>query len=322
MRRKKTPRVREWLKELLRDATAGDPMGGLRWTHKTTRNLAAALTRRGVQVGHVTVARLLRAQKYSLRSNRKRLGGKKDPYRDRQFRLLGRRRRRFQRQGWPVISVDTKKKELVGNFKNSGRSWRCEDRDVLDHDFPTLARGRAYPYGIYDENRNTGYVVIGTTHQTAAFAVRSIRSWWLKVGRHRYPGVSRLAIEADSGGANDNRCWAWKVGLQDLADEFRLTITVGHYPAGTSKWNPIEHRMFNLISANWAGEPLTSYEVMLKHIRTTRSSTGFRCRASLDKRFYPTKVKVSDEAKATLRLSCHAVLPNWNYTIRPRKRNG
>ena len=155
-------------------------MGGLRWTHKTTRNLAAALTRRGVPVGHVTVARLLRAQKYSLRSNRKRLGGKRDPYRDQQFRLLGRRRRRFQRQGWPVISVDTKKKELVGNFKNNGRSWRCEDRDVLDHDFPTLARGRAYPYGIYDENRNEGYVVIGTTHQTATFAVRAIRSWWLK----------------------------------------------------------------------------------------------------------------------------------------------
>ena len=314
--------MQELLKGLLRDATAGDPMGGLRWTHKTTRNLAAALTRRGVQVGHVTVARLLRAQKYSLQSNRKRLGGKKDPYRDRQFRLLGRRRRRFQRQGWPVISVDTKKKELIGDFKNNGRCWRCEDRNVLDHDFPTLARGRAYPYGIYDENRNAGYVVIGTTHQTAAFAVRAIRSWWLKVGRRQYPGVSRLAIEADSGGANGNRCWAWKVGLQDLADEFGLTITVGHYPAGASKWNPIEHRMFNLISANWAGEPLTSYEVMLKHIRATRSSTGFRCRASLDTRFYPTKVKVSDDAKATMRLSRHTVLPNWNYTIRPRKRNG
>jgi hypothetical protein len=310
------------LEELLRDATAGDPMGGLRWTHKTTRNLAAALVRRGVQVGHVTVARLLRAQKYSLRSNRKRLGGKKDPYRDRQFRLLGRRRRRFQRQGWPIISVDTKKKEMVGNFKNSGRSWRCKDRDVLDHDFPTLARGRAYPYGIFDENCNAGYVVIGTTHQTAAFAVRAIRSWWLKVGRRRYPGVSQLAIEADGGGANGNRCWAWKVGLQDLAEEFGLTITVGHYPAGTSKWNPIEHRMFSLISANWAGEPLTSYEVMLKYIRTTRSSTGFRCRASLDTKFYPTKVKVSEETKASVRLACHNDLPKWNYTIRPRKQNG
>lgn len=314
--------MRELLKALLQDATAGEPMGGLHWTHKTTRNLAAALTRRGVPVGHVTVARLLRSQKYSLRSNRKRLGGKKDPCRDRQFRLLGRRRRRFQRHGWPIISVDTKKKELVGNFKNNGRCWRCEDRDVLDHDFPTLARGRAYPYGIYDENRNAGYVVIGTTHQTAAFAVRAIRSWWLEVGQRRYRRVSRLAIDADSGGANGNRCWAWKVGLQDLADEFGLTITVGHYPAGTSKWNPIEHRMFSLISANWAGEPLTSYEVMLKHIRTTRSSTGFRCRALLDTRFYPTKVKVSDDAKATVRLSRHTVLPKWNYTIRPQKRNG
>ena len=314
--------MRELLKELLRDATAGDPMGGLRWTHKTTRKLAVALVRRGVQVGHVTVARLLRAQKYSLRSNRKRLGGKQDPQRDRQFRLLGRRRRRFQQQGWPVISVDTKKKELLGDFKNGGRSWRCENRDVLDHDFPSLARGRAFPYGIYDENHNAGYVVIGTTHQTAAFAVRAIRSWWLKVGRHRYPGVSRLAIEADSGGANGNRCWAWKLGLQRMADEFGLMITVGHYPAGASKWNPIEHRMFNLISANWAGEPLTSYEVMLKHIRTTRSSTGFHCHASLDTSFYPTKAKVSEEAKATVRLSRHTVLPKWNYTIRPSKPNG
>jgi hypothetical protein len=314
--------VRELLKELLRDATAGDPMGGLRWTHKTTRNLAAALQRRGVQVEHVTVARLLRAMKYSLRSNRKRLGGKKDPHRDRQFRLLGRRRRRFQRQGWPIISVDTKKKELVGNFKNGGRSWRCEDRDVLDHDFPSLARGRAYPYGVYDENQNAGYVVIGTTHQTAAFAVRSIRSWWLEIGRRRYPWASRLAIEADSGGANGNRSWAWKVGLQSLADEFNLTITVGHYPAGASKWNPIEHHMFNLISNNWAGEPLTSYEVMLKHIRSTRSRTGFHCRASVDWRFYQTKLKVSEEAKLSVRLLRHAVLPQWNYTIHPRTRNG
>jgi len=310
------------LKELLRDATAGDPMGGLRWTHRTTRKLAAALKRRGVQASHVTVARLLRAQKYSLRSNRKRLGGKRDPQRDRQFRLLGRRRRRFQRRDWPIISVDTKKKELIGNFKNSGRAWRCEDRDVLDHDFPSLARGRAYPYGIYDENRNEGYVVIGTTHQTADFAVRAIRSWWLRVGRHRYPGAPRLAIEADSGGANGNRCWAWKVGLQGMADEFGLTITVGHYPSGASKWNPIEHRMFSLISANWAGEPLTTYEVMLNHIRTTQSSTGFRCRATLDTRYYPTKLKVSEEAKLGVRLLQHNVLPKWNYTIRPRSGNG
>jgi hypothetical protein len=314
--------VREVLKVLLRDATAGDPRGGLRWTHKTTRKLAAALGRRGVRVGHVTVARLLRAQKYSLRSNRKRLGGKQDPHRDQQFRLLGRRRRRFQQHDWPIISVDTKKKELVGNFKNAGRSWRGEDRDVLDHDFPSMARGRAFPYGIYDENRNAGYVVIGTTHQTPAFAVSAIRAWWRKVGRHRYSGVSRLALEADSGGANGNRCWAWKVGLQDLADEFGLTITVGHYPAGASKWNPIEHRMFSLISANWAGEPLTSYEVMLQHIRTTRSAVGFRCRASLDPRFYPAHVKVSEQAKARVQLSRHRVLPQWNYTIRPRIRNG
>lgn len=308
------------MKEWWRDATAGDPRGGLRWTHKTTRQVAAALVRRGVQGGPVTVARLRRAQQDAWRSNRQRLGGKKDPPRDQQWRLLGRRRRRCQRQGWPVISVDTKTKAWVGHCKKGGRSWRCADRDVRDHDFPSWARGRAFPDGICDEHRHAGDVVIGTTHQTAAFAGRTIRSWWLKGGRRRSPGVSRLAIEAESGGANGHRCWAWKVGLQDLADACGLTITVGHDPAGASQWNPIAHRMFNLSSANWAGEPLISDEVMLKHMRTTRSLTGFRCRASWDTRFYVTKVKVSEEAKASVRLPRHTVLPHWNYTIRPRNK--
>lgn len=292
-------------------------MGGLRWTHKTTRKLAAELRRRGYRVGHVTVARLLRAQRYSLRANRKRLAGKRDRDRDRQFRLLARRRRYFLKRGWPVISVDTKKKEHIGNFKNGGRTWRRQAREVLDHDFPSMASGRAIPYGIYDEGRNAGYVVVGTSHETAPFAVNAIRSWWLQVGRRLYPQARRLAIEADSGGANGNRRWGWKVGLQRLADEFDLSITVGHLPAAASKWNPIEHRMFNLISANWAGEPLMSYETVLKFIRSTRSTTGFRCRAHLDRRVYKTKLKVSDEEKAIMNLSRHEVLPKWNYTIRP-----
>jgi hypothetical protein len=305
------------LNELLKDSTAGDPMGGLRWTHKTTRNLAAELRRRGVKIGHSTVARLLREQKYSLRTNRKRLAGTKDPDRDRQFRLLTRRRNRFQQQGWPVISVDTKKKELLGNFKNRGRTWRRRDRDVLDHDFPSWADGRAIPFGVYDMARNAGYVVVGISHETCDFEVRAIRSWWMSIGRWQYPEATRLAIECDCGGGNDPRRWAWRVGLQRLANELGLTITVGHFPPGASKWNLIEHRMFNLISANWAGEPLVSYEVILKHIRSTRSTTGFRCRAILDKKFYPTKVKVPDEEKATVRMTRHPALPKWNYTIRP-----
>ena len=309
------------LNELLADATAGDPMGHLRWTHKTTRKLALELRRRGFCVGHVTVGRLLREQRYSLRANSKRLAGKQHPDRDRQFRLLARRRRQFLKSGWPVISVATKKKELIGNFKNAGRTWRRLRRDVQDHDFPSLATGRAIPYGIYDEGRNAGYVVVGTTHDTAAFAIASIRSWWLKVGRHSYPAAPRLMIEADGGGSNGSRNWGWKVGLQQLANEFRLTITVGHYPPGASKWNPIEHRMFGLISENWAGEPLVSYELVLKHIRSTRSNTGFHCRACSDRTHYATKVKVTREEQTGLRLTRHRILPKWNYTIRPKQAN-
>ena len=292
-------------------------MGGLRWTHKTTRNLAAALRQRGVSIARGTVARLLREHKYSLRTNRKRLAKTRDPDRDRQFRLLARRRRHFQRQGWPVISIDTKKKEQIGNFKNPGRTWRRRNRDVLDHDFRSWAEGRAIPFGLYDIARNTGYVVVGISHETAAFVVRAIRSWWLSEARRHYPGATRLAIEADCGGGNNPRVWAWRVALQRFADEFGLTITVGHFPQGASKWNLIEHRMFNLISANWAGEPLVSYASMLKYIRSTRSSTGFRCRATLHKTFYATKVKVTDVEKASVRMTRHRVLPQWNYTIHP-----
>lgn len=293
-------------------------MGGLRWTHKTTRNLASELRRRGVTVSHSTVSRLLKEQKYSLRTNRKRLAGTKDPDRDRQFRLLVRRRNRFVRESWPVISIDTKKKEMIGNFKNPGKTWRRRDRDVFDHDFPSWADGRAIPFGIYDIARNVGFVVVGISHETCAFEVQAIRSWWMSVGRFKYPGAARLAIECDCGGGNDPRRWAWRVGLQRLADEFGLTITVGHFPPGASKWNLIEHRMFNLISANWQGEPLASYTLLLNYIRATRSTTGFRCRATLDKKFYPTKVATSDDEKASIRMTRHPALPKWNYTIRPR----
>lgn len=304
--------------EVLQDATAGSPMGGLRWTHKSTRKVAGELRRRGFSIGHATAGRLLKARGFSLRANRKRLAGKRNGNRNRQFLLLARRRRRFLRRHWPLISVDSKKKELIGNFKNPGRTWRKRPRAVLDHDFPSLASGQARPYGIYDQAANAGYVVVGSSHDTPQFAAAAIRRWWLDVGRRRYPGARRLAIDADSGGSNGCRCWLWKLGLQHLADEFHLTICVGHLPTAASKWNPIEHRMFNLISGNWAGEPLTSFQTALHFIRTTRSTTGFHCRARLDRTFYPTKVKATASQMARIQLAPHQILPQWNYTIRPR----
>jgi hypothetical protein len=240
-----------------------------------------------------------------------------EPERDRQFRLLERRRRCFLGRGLPVLSVDAKKKEWVYNFKNPGRCWRREARDVLDPDFASDAVGRAIPYGIYDQGRNTGFVVVGTSHETADFAVAALQTWWLENGRWCYPQARRWLIEADCGGANGNRRWGWKVGLQRLADEFGVTITVGHYPPGASKWNRIEHRMFSLISANWQGEPLASYEAVLNFVATTTSTTGFRCRARLDTTAYPTKQSVSDEEKVAVRLKRHKALLQWNYTIRP-----
>lgn len=276
------------------------------------------LARQGFPVSHTSVARLLRLRRYALRTNRKRLARAHEPERDRQFRLLQRRRQRFLRHGWPVLSVDTKKKELVGRFKNPGRCWRQEARDVLGHDFPSAAVGRAIPFGIYDAGRNQGYVVVGTSHETPEFATAALRSRWLEVGRGQYPRAKQWLLEADCGGANGNRSWAWKAGLQRLADEFGIAIAVSHYPAGASKWNWIEHRMFNRISANWAGEPLISYEKILKFIRTTTSDSGFRCRAKLDRRRYETKKGVSATEKAAVRLRVHKVLPQWNYTILPR----
>jgi len=307
------------LEELLQDATAGDPITGLKWTHRSLRNLSKALRRRGIALAENTIARLLRQRDFSLRTNRKRLAGTHDPERDRQFRYLTRVRRRYLARGWPVISVDTKKKEWVGNFKNPGRCWRRQPRDVLDHDFPRWAIGRAIIYGIFDIGSNDGYAVVGTSHETPEFAVAAIRRWWVVVGRRRYPQGRRLLIQADGGGANSSRTWAWKVALQRLADEFGLILTVTHYPPGASKWNPIDHRMFSLISANWAGEPLVSYEVVLNYLRTTRSETGFRCRACLDTKPYPLGQKVKPDERALVQLQPRRVLPQWNYTIWPHK---
>jgi len=305
------------LEDLLRDTSAGDPISGVKWTRKTVRRLSRELRRRGLKVGRTTVRRLLRKQRYVLRVNRKRKTKGQDPRRDRQMQYIARTRRAFKKAGFPVLSVDAKKRELVGEFRNAGRTWRRKPLEVLATDFRRDAAGVAIPYGIYDVARNEGYVAIGTAHETPAFAVAAIRRWWKRAGRHTYGDHVPLLIEADDGGANDSRCWLWKWELQQVADEFQMPITVTHYPAGASKWNPVEHRLFSPISLNWAGQPLATYETVLKFIRTTRTQTGLRCRAWLDPHDYPTGLKITPQQKTQINLKPHRVLPNWNYTIEP-----
>jgi len=309
----------------LHDATAGDPTRGLKWTRKTSRKLSQQLKRRGYKVGPDTVRRLLDQQGYVLRANRKRLNKKRDPDRDRQMRYLARKRRAFQKADFPVVSVDAKQRELIGNFKNPGRTWRQTCMDVLENDYPGQAEGVSIPYGIYDVARNEGFVVVGTSHQTPEFAVAAIRKWWLKVGRRVYRDRKQWLIEADCGGANGNRCWRWKFGLQQLADESGLTITVTHLPTSASRWNPIEHKLFCHIERNWAGQPLVSFETVLKFIQTTRTNAGLCCRAHLDTTEYQTGLKLTAEQKTRINLKLHRVLPRWNYTIEPRngaRKNG
>jgi hypothetical protein len=305
------------LEELVADATAGDPMTGIKWTRKTAQEISAALAKRGYWVGPDTVRRLLRQLKYALRSNRKRLSKKQEPERDRQMRYLLHKRREYLRAGFAVLSVDAKQRELIGLFKNPGQTWCKTAKDVWESDYPSQAEGVAIPYGIYEVNRNQGFVVVGTSHQTPEFAVAAIRLWWLKVGQQVYGHTRRLLIEADCGGGNGYRCWLWKWGLQQLADEFDLTILVTHLPTSASKWNPVEHKLFCHIESNWAGEPLVNYETMLKFIRTTRTETGLRCRAYLDRFDYQTGLKITAAQKAHLNLRRSRVLPRWNYTIRP-----
>jgi hypothetical protein len=302
---------------LLRDVTAGDPIRGTKWTRKTLRKLVKELQRKQFKVGRETVRRLLKQLDYSLRYNRKQRSKRQDADRDRQMRYLARTRRAFLKAKKPVISVDCKKKELIGNFKNAGRTWRREARSVLATDFPSAADGRAIPYGLYDVARNRGFVGVGVSHETAAFAVNVIRRWWHTEGRAAYPAQTELLIQADGGGANGYRSWLWKWELQGLADETGLTIMVTHYPTSASKWNWIEHRLFCHISSNWAGEPLISFETVLKFIRTTTTETGLCCMAYLDRKHYLTKVVVTPEQKRAIRLLKHHVLRKWNYTIRP-----
>jgi Rhodopirellula transposase DDE domain len=304
---------------LLEDTVAGDPVSGLKWTHRSLRKLRKALHRRGFRLALSTIARLLRELGFSLKTCRKQQAGIQDPERDRQFRYIVRMRKLYLAKGLPVISVDTMKKVLVGNFKNVGHCWRRHPRKVLDHDYPSWALGQAIPVGIYDVGHNDGYVVVGMSHDTAAFITAAILRWWRVVGRRRYPGARRLLLQMDGGGANDPRKWLWKIALQRLADETGLIIVVTHYPPGASKWNLIEHRMFSPISGNWAGEPLVSFETIVKYIRTTRTESGFRCRAWLDRKVYPVRQRARPEDKARVRLKPHRVLPKWNYTIWPHR---
>lgn len=305
------------LDKLLQDATAGDPMTGLKWTRKTSRKLAKELKRHGFQVEHSTIPRLARLLGYTLRVNHKRLSRKKDERRDEQMKYIERQRKRFAHRNQPEISVDGKKKEKIGQFRNPGRTLRRERLAVLATDFPADAIGKAVLYGVYDIPQNAGFMAVGVSHETAEFAVATIRRWILEVGYARYDAFTELLIQADSGGANACNSWLWKVGLQELADEFQIAITVTHYPPGASKWNLIEHRMFTVISQNWAGQPLVSYETVLKFIRTSQTETGFHCAAYFDRKHYPTKQKVTPEEKAKLNLQPHKLFPEWNYTIRP-----
>jgi hypothetical protein len=312
--------IRRELKEIVEQSTAGDPMSALRWTNQSTQSIAEELTRRGHPVSDKTVARCLREMDYTLQLNRKQKEGPQHPNRDAQFRYINRQEARFRASGDPVISVDTKKKELVGAFQNKGRRWRPKGRPeaVHVHDFPSQAKGRAIPYGTYDVAKNRAVVNVGISHDTAEFAVESIRRWWNMDGRRRYDQAGRVLICADGGGSNSSRTRAWKIFLQGLADEMRKPITVCHYPPGTSKWNRVEHRLFSFISLTWKGQPLWSYESVINLIGATRTRSGLQVKAVLDTNEYETGVKISDEEMQDLRIRRHKTHPQWNYTLSPR----
>ena len=308
------------LKEIVEETTAGDPMSPLKWTSKSTRTIAEELTRSAHPVSSVTVGRCLEEMGYTLQANVKTREGAQHPDRDAQFRYLNRQVKSFRREGAPVISVDTKKKELVGAFKNGGRRWlpQGEADEVAVHDFPHLGKGKAIPYGAYDIARDRAVVNVGVTHDTAEFAVESIRRWWHLDGKRHYRGTHRLLICADSGGSNGNRQRAWKLHLQSLSDETGMAITVCHYPPGTSKWNKIEHRLFSFISLNWRGKPLLNFETVINLIGGTHTRSGLKVKAVLDTNQYETGVKTPDAEIDKLRLKRHKLHPDWNYTLLPR----
>ena len=308
------------LEAMIDAETRGDPESPLRWTCQSTRAIAATLTRRQHPVSHTKVAQILHELDYSLQGNRKTEEGEDHPHRDAQFRYINRGVKRYLASGWPVISVDTKKKELVGNYYNAGQQWRRskQPRKVQGHDFPQPEVPRAYPYGIYDIGRNTGFVNVGTDHDTGAFAVASIRGWWRHEGKRLYPKARNLLMTADAGGSNGWRLRLWKVELQKFADESGLTLSVCHFPPGTSKWNKVEHRLFSFISSNWRGEPLRDYETIVNLIAQTTTAKGLTVICRLDRHKYPTGRKVTAEQMKQVNLHPDRFHGEWNYVIKPR----
>jgi Rhodopirellula transposase DDE domain len=313
------PALGDALDGLVDPLSRGDPMSPLRWTCKSTRTLAHELTGLEHPISHEKVAQLLRETGYSLQGNRKTEEGEDHPDRDAQFGHINRAVRKVLAQGWPAISVDTKKKELVGNFANQGRQWRRKGTGerVKGHDFPDPSVPRAYPYGIYDLRHNRGFVNVGTDHDTATFAVASIRGWWHYEGRRLYAGAPELLITADGGGSNGYRLRLWKWELQHLADQTGLTISVCHFPPGTSKWNKVEHRLFSFITSNWRGEPLRDYETVVHLIASTTTAKGLKVNCRLDHRSYATGRKVTKEEMATIKIEPSRFHGEWNYVIHP-----
>ena len=316
------PGVREALERLVEPVTRGDPELPLRWTCKSLMQLARELNGHGHTISHVSVGALLKELGYSLQGNRKTLEGGDHPDRNAQFEYINGKVEAALSAEQPVISVDTKKKELVGQYKNGGKEWRPQGQpeDVKVHDFVDKELGRANPYGVYDLGNNSAWVSVGTDHDTASFAVATIRSWWLAMGKALYPGAKELLITADGGGSNGSRVRLWKLELQRLADELSIPIRISHFPPGTSKWNKIEHRLFSFISLNWRGKPLVSHEVIVNLIAATTTRRGLTVRAELDPTLYPKGVKVSDEEFAAICLTRDEFHGEWNYVITPSTR--
>ena len=314
------PGILAELSKILEESSAGDPMSELRWTNKSTEAMAAELTRQGHPVSDKTVARNLRRLGYSMQLNQKTREGRQHQNRDQQFGYINRQVTAFRKSGDPVLSVDAKKKELVGPFKNGGRTWRPKGKphQVNVYDFPSLAEGKAIPYGAYEIGDDRAVVNVGITHDTAEFAVESIRRWWKLAGSKRKKAAKRILICADGGGSNSSRSRTWKLHLQKLADELGMAITVCHYPPGTSKWNKIEHRLFSFISLTWKGQPLINYETVVNLIGATKTRSGLKVKAVLDTNEYETGVKVTDLQMEELSIRWHKTHPEWNYTLKPR----
>lgn len=314
------PELLDALDALIEPGTRGDPESPLRWTTKSTRQLAGELTARGHAISHSVVANILHSCGYSLQATRKTLEGRQHPDRDAQFRYLNALAAQFLTSGDPVISVDTKKKELVGRYAQAGKEWhpRGEPVEVSTYDFPGQADGKAIPYGVYDLTENNAWVSVGIDHDTSVFAVATIDKWWQRMGKNRYPQARRILITADGGGSNGHRPWLWKFELARLATATGLDITVCHYPPGTSKWNKIEHRLFSRITHNWRGRPLETYQTIVNLIANTTTTKGLTVQCELDPNLYPTKIKLTDEEKKTIPLVRHDFHGDWNYTVTSR----